>query len=244
MPSLASSLCPYSTWLSPAFSILAAAWPAALLPAGKPVIVAVGGGLPGPGYTFIADESVGADVWRALTSQVRSKNSHTPTITSMHGSVRCCRAWQQLAAGWVQCYRTGCPTTSPLSFPPSSRLAPACTCTAPPPDHTACPHLPCPPSLLQEGVEPLGSDAWGMARVLAGRPAPGSELTEDFNPLEAGLYHALSVSKGCYIGQETIAKVGGRVGGCVLVALMCVWQEPVRGWVMRWRWVGDGERGP
>jgi hypothetical protein len=34
------------------------------------VIVAVGGELPGPGYTFIADESVAADVWRVLTAQV------------------------------------------------------------------------------------------------------------------------------------------------------------------------------
>lgn len=40
------------------------------LPAGKPVIVVSGGGLPGPGYTLIADESVATDVWRALTSQV------------------------------------------------------------------------------------------------------------------------------------------------------------------------------
>jgi folate-binding protein YgfZ len=47
-----------------------------------------------------------------------------------------------------------------------------------------------------------------MARVLAGRPAPGAELTEQYNPLEAGLYHAVSLQKGCYIGQETIAKVG------------------------------------
>ena len=38
--------------------------------AGKPVIVAVGGGLPGPGYTFIADESVAADAWKLLTDQV------------------------------------------------------------------------------------------------------------------------------------------------------------------------------
>lgn len=44
---------------------------AACLLAGKPVIVVVGGGLElGSGYTFIADESIGVDVWRALTSQV------------------------------------------------------------------------------------------------------------------------------------------------------------------------------
>lgn len=34
------------------------------------MIVVSGGGLPGPGYTLIADESVATDVWRALTSQV------------------------------------------------------------------------------------------------------------------------------------------------------------------------------
>ena len=36
---------------------------------------------------------------------------------------------------------------------------------------------------------------------------PGTELTDDVNPLEAGLYHAVSLSKGCYMGQETLAKV-------------------------------------
>ncbi len=66
---------------------------------------------------------------------------------------------------------------------------------------------------MQEGVEPLGCDAFEIARVLAGRPAPGSELTEDFNPLEAGLYGAISLQKGCYIGQETLAKVGAG-GAC------------------------------
>ena len=30
------------------------------------------------------------------------------------------------------------------------------------------------------------------------------------NPLEAGLYHAVSLSKGCYVGQETLAKVHNR----------------------------------
>ena len=35
----------------------------------------------------------------------------------------------------------------------------------------------------------------------------GTELTDGVNPLEAGLYHAVSLSKGCYVGQETLAKV-------------------------------------
>lgn len=47
----------------------------------------------------------------------------------------------------------------------------------------------------------MGSEDWEAARVLEGRPAPGSELTEQYNPLEAGLYRAVSLNKGCYIGQ-------------------------------------------
>lgn len=47
----------------------------------------------------------------------------------------------------------------------------------------------------------MGEDDWNAARVLDGRPAAGAELTEEFNPLEAGLYHAVSLNKGCYIGQ-------------------------------------------
>ena len=61
--------------------------------------------------------------------------------------------------------------------------------------------------LPQEGVESLGEEGWQVARVLAGRPAVGAELTEDANPLEAGLYGAVSLTKGCYLGQETLAKV-------------------------------------
>ena len=36
---------------------------------------------------------------------------------------------------------------------------------------------------------------------------PGTELTDAVNPLEAGLFQAVSLSKGCYVGQETLAKV-------------------------------------
>jgi folate-binding protein YgfZ len=44
-------------------------------------------------------------------------------------------------------------------------------------------------------------------RILDGRPAADAELTEDYNPLEAGLWQTLSFDKGCYIGQETIARL-------------------------------------
>lgn len=36
---------------------------------------------------------------------------------------------------------------------------------------------------------------------------PGAELTDDHNPLEAGLWQAIAFDKGCYIGQETIARL-------------------------------------
>eukprot|EP00611_Tribonema_gayanum_P009544 TRINITY_DN1935_c0_g1_i3.p2 TRINITY_DN1935_c0_g1~~TRINITY_DN1935_c0_g1_i3.p2 ORF type:complete len:241 (-),score=58.23 TRINITY_DN1935_c0_g1_i3:52-774(-) len=41
----------------------------------------------------------------------------------------------------------------------------------------------------------------------AGRPHPDKEVTVAYNPLEAGLWHAVHFDKGCYLGQETIAKV-------------------------------------
>lgn len=54
---------------------------------------------------------------------------------------------------------------------------------------------------------PMCDRAIEQLRIEQGRPAPDCELTEDYNPLEAGLLHAISYSKGCYIGQETIARL-------------------------------------
>lgn len=62
-------------------------------------------------------------------------------------------------------------------------------------------------TLSQTGAVPLGEQAWEQLRVQQGRPKPGAELTEDYNPLEAGLWHTVSFNKGCYIGQETIARL-------------------------------------
>eukprot|EP00242_Pyramimonas_sp_CCMP2087_P016441 CAMPEP_0198200442 /NCGR_PEP_ID=MMETSP1445-20131203/3454_1 /TAXON_ID=36898 /ORGANISM="Pyramimonas sp., Strain CCMP2087" /LENGTH=503 /DNA_ID=CAMNT_0043870513 /DNA_START=131 /DNA_END=1642 /DNA_ORIENTATION=+ len=61
--------------------------------------------------------------------------------------------------------------------------------------------------LLENGAVPGGEQAWEQARVLSGRPAAGKELTKEFNVLEAGLYQAASLNKGCYLGQEALAKV-------------------------------------
>lgn len=61
--------------------------------------------------------------------------------------------------------------------------------------------------LTAAGAVPMGDRAWETLRIQQGRPAPATELTEEYNPLEAGLWQAVSFEKGCYIGQETIARL-------------------------------------
>ncbi|HEY9764329.1 MAG TPA: folate-binding protein [Trichocoleus sp.] len=61
--------------------------------------------------------------------------------------------------------------------------------------------------LVTVGAIPAGEAVWNQLRVQQGRPVPGAELTEDYNPLEAGLWQTISFNKGCYIGQETIARL-------------------------------------
>ncbi len=61
--------------------------------------------------------------------------------------------------------------------------------------------------LTHQGAIPWGDQAWEWLRIAQGRPAVGAELTPDYNPLEAGLWHAVSFQKGCYIGQETLARL-------------------------------------
>ncbi|KAL4282239.1 hypothetical protein GQ457_03G002850 [Hibiscus cannabinus] len=62
-------------------------------------------------------------------------------------------------------------------------------------------------TLLSEGAVPLGFNAWEKLRITQGRPAPGKELTNEFNVLEAGLWNSISLNKGCYKGQETISRL-------------------------------------
>jgi folate-binding protein YgfZ len=52
--------------------------------------------------------------------------------------------------------------------------------------------------------------AWPQLRVLAREPAAGAELTEDYHPLEAGLAREISFTKGCYTGQEVVARQDSR----------------------------------
>jgi glycine cleavage system T protein len=57
------------------------------------------------------------------------------------------------------------------------------------------------------GLRPVGLDALNSLRIEAGIPRYGIDMNESNFPMEAGLEkRAISYTKGCYIGQETIAR--------------------------------------
>jgi folate-binding protein YgfZ len=62
---------------------------------------------------------------------------------------------------------------------------------------------------IELGAMPSGLDAWEIARIEAGRPEWGIDIDESTIPQEANLdgLHAISYTKGCYTGQETVARV-------------------------------------
>ncbi len=62
--------------------------------------------------------------------------------------------------------------------------------------------------LLERGAAPADPDAYETARVRAGVPRFGADLTPENFPGEAGvLDRAVDFSKGCYPGQETVARM-------------------------------------
>jgi folate-binding protein YgfZ len=63
--------------------------------------------------------------------------------------------------------------------------------------------------LLTEGATPAGLAAWDIARIEAGRPEWGIDIDDSTIPQEANFdeLHAISYTKGCYVGQETVARV-------------------------------------
>ncbi len=60
------------------------------------------------------------------------------------------------------------------------------------------------------GSTPAGSLTYNVLRIRSGRPGVGRELTTDYIPLEAGLWDEVSFNKGCYTGQEIIARMESR----------------------------------
>jgi tRNA-modifying protein YgfZ len=62
--------------------------------------------------------------------------------------------------------------------------------------------------LAGAGAEEVGEAAAEIVRVESGRPRFGREMTEATMPQEAGINErAISFTKGCYIGQEPVARL-------------------------------------
>lgn len=60
------------------------------------------------------------------------------------------------------------------------------------------------------GVVTLDDTTYDLLRIEAGIPCWGAELDESVIPLEAGFLDAISFTKGCYMGQEIIARIRAR----------------------------------
>ena len=63
-------------------------------------------------------------------------------------------------------------------------------------------------ALRERGAVPVGEDAAESLRVERGRPRFGVDMNADTIPQEAGINdRAVSFTKGCYVGQETVARL-------------------------------------
>lgn len=82
--------------------------------------------------------------------------------------------------------------------------------------------------LLDAGARRASWPDLDVARVEAGVPLDGRELDEDTIPMEARLERALDMKKGCYVGQEVIARATN-LGGVkhIMVGLVFSGEAPV-----------------
>lgn len=60
------------------------------------------------------------------------------------------------------------------------------------------------------GVPEAGAEAYALHRIAAAAPAWGHEITADAFPPEVGFVAAVSYDKGCYMGQEPLARIHAR----------------------------------
>ena len=63
---------------------------------------------------------------------------------------------------------------------------------------------------LVAGARPIGFEVLELLRVEAGLPRYGVDMTDSNVVLETGLDDAVSFTKGCYVGQEIIARIHWR----------------------------------
>ncbi len=82
-------------------------------------------------------------------------------------------------------------------------------------------------ALRTAGAMDVDNEAAELCRVEAGRPAFGIDMETDTIPLEAGIEdRAISLTKGCYVGQEIIIRVLHRGHGRVARRLVGLTLEP------------------
>ncbi len=86
-------------------------------------------------------------------------------------------------------------------------------------------------ALVDKGAVQADDDQWEALRVANGIPSYGREMGEPYNPLEAGLIGAIDFTKGCYIGQEVIARLDSydKVQRYLSVLLFSEGSEPTVG---------------
>lgn len=60
---------------------------------------------------------------------------------------------------------------------------------------------------LLSAFVPVGFSTYETLRIAQGIPAAGHEIVEEYNPHEIGLYPFINFDKGCYLGQEVIARL-------------------------------------
>jgi folate-binding protein YgfZ len=61
-------------------------------------------------------------------------------------------------------------------------------------------------ALQQAGAVRLSAGIYDLLRIEAGLPADDHELNESYTPLEVGLSRFVAENKGCYTGQEVLAR--------------------------------------
>lgn len=99
-------------------------------------------------------------------------------------------------------------------------------------------------ALAAEGAVELDISTYDLLRIEAGRPAFPADLDSETIPLEAGVEdRAISMTKGCYVGQEVIVRILHRGKGRVARRLVGLCFEPASACPPPGTVLGAGEDG-
>jgi folate-binding protein YgfZ len=97
--------------------------------------------------------------------------------------------------------------------------------------------------LREAGAVEVTAEAVEVTRIEGGRPLFGTDMDEETIPLEAGIEdRAISLTKGCYVGQEIIIRVLHRAQGRVAKRLVGIVLEPAARVPSRGDAIRAGER--